>query len=92
MLRGVGLAPLSHDLAQGRDAPANVFPSSTREGEAKPSRGAAVDKELRAEAHMIISLSAMTLPHQLTRLILWEQLFRATHILGGGSYHRSSIG
>jgi 23S rRNA (pseudouridine1915-N3)-methyltransferase len=35
-----------------------------------------------------ISLSPMTLPHLLARLVLWEQLFRATHILGGGAYHR----
>jgi 23S rRNA (pseudouridine1915-N3)-methyltransferase len=35
-----------------------------------------------------LSLSAMTLPHLVARLILWEQLFRATQILGGGAYHR----
>ena len=35
-----------------------------------------------------ISLSPMTLPHLLARLLLWEQLFRTTHILGGGAYHR----
>ena len=50
-----------------------------------------LDKKLRSEARLTLSLSAMTLPHQLARLLLWEQLFRATHILGGGSYHRSSI-
>jgi len=37
------------------------------------------------------SLSALTLPHLLARLVLWEQLFRATQILGGGSYHRDSV-
>ena len=35
-----------------------------------------------------LSLSPMTLPHLLARLLLWEQLFRATQILGGGAYHR----
>mgnify|MGYP001822463506 CR=1 FL=1 len=35
-----------------------------------------------------ISLSPMTLPHLLARLLLWEQLFRTTHILGGGAYNR----
>lgn len=38
-----------------------------------------------------ISLSAMTLPHLLARALLWEQLFRATSILGGGAYHRSCV-
>ena len=38
-----------------------------------------------------ISLSPMTLPHLLARLLLWEQLFRATHILGGGAYHRFCV-
>lgn len=42
-----------------------------------------------ADEHM--SLSPMTLPHLLARLVLWEQLFRATHILGGGAYHRISV-
>lgn len=38
-----------------------------------------------------LSLSPMTLPHLLARLVLWEQLFRATHILGGGAYHRIGV-
>jgi 23S rRNA (pseudouridine1915-N3)-methyltransferase len=38
-----------------------------------------------------LRLSAMTLPHLLARLVLWEQLFRATTILGGGAYHRVSV-
>jgi 23S rRNA (pseudouridine1915-N3)-methyltransferase len=38
-----------------------------------------------------LSLSPMTLPHLLARLVLWEQLFRATNILGGGAYHRVSV-
>jgi len=44
---------------------------------------------LRADERL--SLSAMTLPHLLARLLLWEQLFRATQILGGGSYHRDGV-
>ncbi len=38
-----------------------------------------------------LSLSAMTLPHLMARLVLWEQLFRATQILGGGAYHRICV-
>jgi 23S rRNA (pseudouridine1915-N3)-methyltransferase len=38
-----------------------------------------------------ISLSPMTLPHQMARLVLWEQLFRSTTILAGGAYHRVCV-
>ena len=47
-----------------------------------------VDGSLTSQASATISLSDMTLPHLIARLVLWEQLFRATTILGGGAYHR----
>lgn len=46
-------------------------------------------RELTEGASLVLSLSPMTLPHPIARLLVWEQLFRATHILGGGGYHRS---
>ena len=50
-----------------------------------------LDGDFVARAAVTLSLSHMTLPHQITRLLIWEQLFRATHILGGGKYHRSDL-
>lgn len=47
-----------------------------------------LDQQLCGEARYRLSLSPMTLPHLLARLLLWEQLFRATDILGAGRYHR----
>jgi 23S rRNA (pseudouridine1915-N3)-methyltransferase len=44
---------------------------------------------LLASAHYKVSLGAITLPHQLVRIVVAEQLYRATTILSGHPYHRA---
>jgi 23S rRNA (pseudouridine1915-N3)-methyltransferase len=50
-----------------------------------------LDKDLVTRADEKLSLGSMTLPHLLARLLLWEQLFRAANMLGGGAYHRVGV-
>lgn len=46
-----------------------------------------VDDTVHARADFVWSLSKLVFPHQLVRLILTEQLYRAQEIAGGGKYH-----
>lgn len=46
------------------------------------------DESLRRQAREVWSLSRLTLPHLLARLLVLEQLFRALDIGAGGGYHR----
>jgi len=48
-------------------------------------------EEIRKLAPFTLSLSKLTLPHQLARLFLIEALYRADDILKGGPYHRGSV-
>ena len=46
-----------------------------------------VDATVHDRAQFIWSLSPLVFPHQLVRLILTEQIYRAEQISVGGSYH-----
>jgi 23S rRNA (pseudouridine1915-N3)-methyltransferase len=47
-----------------------------------------IGESVRARAQEMISFGQMTMPHQLVRVILLEQLYRAATILSGHPYHR----
>jgi 23S rRNA (pseudouridine1915-N3)-methyltransferase len=48
-----------------------------------------VGKSLRQQAELLWSLSPLTLPHPLVRVVLVEQLYRAWSINAGHPYHRA---
>lgn len=47
------------------------------------------DPELRTEATKIVSLGPQTLPHELARVVMYEQVFRALSILNRHPYHHA---
>lgn len=47
-----------------------------------------LDPAFAAKADLVLSFSPLTWPHQLVRIMLAEQLYRATTILSGHPYHR----
>ncbi len=83
----------------GRRLTSETFARMLREWEDRSTSGLdfvigsdlGLDRDFAARAVVRLSLSPMTLPHQVARLVVWEQLFRATHILGGGGYHRPNV-
>ena len=48
-----------------------------------------LSQAVRDAAKVQVALGAMTLPHQLVRIVLAEQLYRAATILSGHPYHRA---
>jgi len=65
--------------AQHRDARDTAFLIGGADGLAPSAKSG---------AHLLLSLSAMTLPHGLARVLLAEQLYRASSILHNHPYHR----
>jgi 23S rRNA (pseudouridine1915-N3)-methyltransferase len=47
-----------------------------------------LDERVKSRADKLVSLSALTLPHGLVRVVLAEQLYRAWTILARHPYHR----
>lgn len=48
-----------------------------------------LDESIRARADLTLAFGALTLPHQLVRVLALEQLYRAMTIIAGHPYHRA---
>ena len=47
-----------------------------------------LDAAIKKQASLLLRLSALTLPHALAQVVLFEQLYRAAALLTGHPYHR----
>jgi 23S rRNA (pseudouridine1915-N3)-methyltransferase len=79
--KSMGSAAFAEKIARWRDdgRPAASFVIGGADG---------LDPGFVADADLVLSFSPLTWPHQLVRIMLAEQLYRATTILAGHPYHR----
>jgi len=78
--RGWTTRELANRLARWRDDGRDIaFVIGSADGLAE---------SVKRDAAAVVALSAMTLPHGLVRVLLAEQLYRATSLLAGHPYHR----
>lgn len=79
--KGLGSEAFATQIGRWRDdgRPAASFVIGGADG---------IDPDFVRQADLVISFSPMVWPHQLVRIMLAEQLYRATTILSGHPYHR----
>jgi 23S rRNA (pseudouridine1915-N3)-methyltransferase len=79
--RNVSSEDFAKKLSRFRDdgASATVFLIGGADG---------LDESLRKKAALTLAFGAATFPHQIVRILLAEQIYRAVTILSGHPYHR----
>jgi 23S rRNA (pseudouridine1915-N3)-methyltransferase len=80
--KNIDSAALAGHLGRWRDesVPSTIFVIGGADG---------LSPELRRKAKLSVAFGAATWPHQIVRVMLLEQIYRAATILAGHPYHRS---
>lgn len=86
--KGAGVAAL---CVEGKTLSSEAF-SAWMEGQSEAAlligSSFGLAESIKRQAQLKLSLSPMTFPHQLARVMLLEQIYRAFQIQSGGKYHK----
>ncbi|WP_176083859.1 23S rRNA (pseudouridine(1915)-N(3))-methyltransferase RlmH [Martelella sp. HB161492] len=79
----------SHDSESFAEAIGKIRDAGKREIIFAIGGADGLDPSLRDRANMTVNFGAMTWPHQIVRILLAEQLYRAVTLMAGHPYHRA---
>lgn len=95
ILEKVGRTPFAALCIEGKELSSQAFAQLLRDRQQAGGAFAFViggshglSPEVKERAALRLSVSPMTFPHQLFRVMLAEQLYRGFSILNGGKYHK----
>lgn len=80
--RSIASAGFAQEIGRARDAGSAAFTAVIGGPDG-------LADEVRDAAHLVAAFGAVTWPHQLLRVMLAEQFYRAATILAGHPYHRA---